>query len=211
MEVVKEWKGLPYLEYRPDNFDETKKYPVLIYLHGAGERGLGDFELLKKHGPIQEAVKGMDLPFVMISPQCAPNCTWFNYGERLIELSESLQKVPYLDENRIYLTGNSMGGFGTWFLACARPDIFAAIVPICGGGMPWNADVLVGVPVWAFHCAGDEAVEVYETQKMIKVLRGCSKSEVKETIYPYDDHNAWTETYQNLAVYEWLLSKSKGE
>jgi predicted peptidase len=209
MEIQKEWKGLSYLEYRPNDFDETKKYPVLIYLHGAGERGIKDFELLKYHGPIMEAENGLDLPFVIISPQCAPECTWFNYGERLIELSEHCQKTSYMDEKRIYLTGNSMGGFGSWFLACARPDIFAAVVPICGGGMPWNAYMLENVPVWAFHCEGDPSVEVYETEKMIAALRSCSKSEVKETIYPYQHHNAWTETYHNPVVYEWLLNKSK--
>lgn len=209
MELKKEWNGLWYLEYRPKGFDAEKKYPVIMYLHGAGERGVKEFELLKFHGPIKEVENGMNLPFVIISPQCEPDRTWFDYGERLISLAESFLSEKYMDERRIYLTGNSMGGFGTWLLACARPDIFAAIVPICGGGMPWNAYMLEKTPVWAFHCEGDISVNVYETIKMIDALKTVSKSEVRQTIYPYQHHDAWTETYRNPEVYEWLLSKSK--
>lgn len=210
MEEVREINGLKYLFYKPDDFDENKQYPVLIYLHGAGERGYGDCKLLKANGPMREVDLGKKLPFIIVYPQCEPNKTWFDYGERLSALAETCCNLSYADKNRIYLTGNSMGGFGTWSLAMARPDLFAAIVPVCGGGMPWNTYMLENMPIWAFHCSGDPIVGVHETQKMLEGVRRYTKAEVLETIYPYDYHDAWTETYSNPKVYEWLLTKTKG-
>lgn len=211
MEEYKELQGLKYLLYKPKEFNETIKYPMLMYLHGAGERGYGDYQLLKANGPMREIDNGRTLPFIIVYPQCEPNKTWFDYGERLSSLAEMCANLPYADKKRIYLTGNSMGGFGTWSLAMSRPDLFAAIVPVCGGGMPWNTYMLENMPVWAFHSIGDPVVGAYETQKMLDALRKYSKSEIKQTVYPYDYHDAWTETYANPKVYEWLLSKQKGE
>ena len=102
-----------------------------------------------------------------------------------------------------------MGGYGTWALAMAHPEFFAAIVPICGGGFAWNAGMLANVPVWAFHCVGDDAVKCQETINMVEMVKCYSKTEVKITIYPEMSHDAWTKTYQNKEVYEWLLSKRK--
>lgn len=209
MEEVKEINGLHYLLYKPEDCKNGKKYPVLMYLHGAGERGCGDFDRLRIHGPLHEVDNGRRLPFIIVCPQCEPNKTWFDYGERLSALAQACADLPYADKARVYVTGNSMGGFGTWSLAMARPDLFAAIVPVCGGGMPWNAAVLENVPIWAFHAIGDTLVEVYETQKMVEAVRKYTKTEVLETIYPYDSHDAWTDTYANPKVYEWLLSKQK--
>lgn len=211
MESLKEINGLRYLFYTPEDFDNRKKYPVLLYLHGAGERGYGDAALLKTHGPMREVDNGRALPFVIVYPQCEPNKTWFDYGERLSALAQACADLPYADKARVYLTGNSMGGFGTWALAMARPDLFAAIVPVCGGGMPWNTYMLENIPIWAFHCVGDPVVGVYETQKMVEAVRRITKTEVLETIYPSDSHDAWTETYADPKVYEWLLRKKKAE
>ena len=114
-----------------------------------------------------------------------------------------------MDEKRIYLTGNSMGGYGAWALASSIPENFSAVAPICGGGMPWLTYKLKKMPVWAFHCRGDQAVELYENEKMINALKKISESEVKFTVYPRDDHDAWTETYENPKFYEWLLTKTR--
>lgn len=209
METLKNLRGMPYLEYLPEDFDENKKYPVIIYLHGAGERGPGVVNVLKIHGPIKEANAGMKMPFIVLSPQCDYYKTWFEYGERLCALAELCTQTPYMDKSRIYLTGNSMGGFGTWELAMLRPQIFAAIVPICGGGMPWNAPTLKDMPVWAFHCENDPGVNVQETKKMIAALGKCTQVDVRVTYFPSDSHDAWTAAYQNPDVYEWLLSHKR--
>ena len=206
MDKLKEYKGMKFLECIPDKHDD--KMPLLIYLHGAGERG-DDVNKLTVHGPIKTVRNGMKLPFMIISPQCANEATWFDYGERLISLLEEYIKRNDVDENRVYITGNSMGGFGTWSVAMARPNLFAAIIPICGGGMSWNAWSLAGVPVWAFHCKNDPVVELFESEKMINALKKTNtKAEIKFTVYPYDHHDAWTDTYNNPETYEWLLSKT---
>lgn len=207
MEELKEYKGMKYLRFIPDK--KCEKLPLLVYLHGAGERG-DDVNILTTHGPIKAVRNGLDLPFMIISPQCAGSAaTWFDYGERLCSLIEDYVKRDDVDENRVYVTGNSMGGYGTWSVAMARPELFAAIIPVCGGGMPWHADSLVGVPVWAFHCKNDPVVELSESENMINALKKTNtKAEIKLTVYPYDHHDAWTDTYNNPAVYEWLLSKT---
>ena len=107
------------------------------------------------------------------------------------------------------LTGNSMGGYGTWSLAMAHPELFAAIVPICGGGFSWNAAMLKNTPVWAFHCVNDGVVPCWATLDMVEHVKQYAESEVKLTIYPENSHDAWTSTYQNQEVYDWLLKLKK--
>lgn len=116
---------------------------------------------------------------------------------------------PFVDKKRIYLTGNSMGGYGTWALSMAHPELFAAIVPICGGGLSWNARMLKDIPVWAFHCVGDTTVPCQNTIEMVESVKKYSEQDVKITIYPKCSHDAWTETYQNQEVYNWLLEQKK--
>ena len=203
----KEANGIRFLEYIPDGA-EGKKLPVLVYFHGAGERG-DDLDLVLIHGPIKSVQAGhVRDEFIMLSPQCEENKSWWDYSERLYAwLSEYVQN-PFVDEKRVYLTGNSMGGYGTWAFAMAHPELFAAIVPVCGGGMSWYVGRLEHTPVWAFHCVSDGAVPCEATIDMVSRLKQVSQSDVRLTIYPYHAHDAWTETYKNQAVYDWLLSKT---
>ena len=201
-------KNIRYLEYIPEQ-QIQEKMPLIIYLHGAGERGT-NIEKLNVHGPIKEMLAGkVTSNFVVIAPQCEERKTWWDYAESLYEWILGYIKQPFIDKNRVYLTGNSMGGYGTWALAMAHPELFAAIVPICGGGLSWNASMLKDMPVWAFHCVGDTVVPCQNTIEMVENVKKYSEQEVKITIYPQCSHNAWTETYQNQEVYNWLLKHKK--
>ena len=192
---------LTYLVKYPEGFSENEKYPVLFFLHGAGTRGT-DTEVLREN-VFFELTENMNLPFIIVAPLCSGN-TWFDLWEHLMALVKEVAKLPYTDEKRIYLTGNSMGGYGTWQLAMSMPEYFAAIVPICGGGMYWNAWRLKNVAVWAFHGAKDDCVCPSESEKMIDIAKRAG-TEAKLTVYPEAGHNAWTPTYSNPEVFKWLL------
>lgn len=192
---------LTYLVKYPEGFSENGKYPTLFFLHGAGTRGTSTDAL--RENAFFECTENMNLPFVIVAPLCSEN-TWFDLFEHLIALVKEVAKLPYVDEKRIYLTGNSMGGYGTWQLAMSMPEYFAAIVPVCGGGMYWNAWRLKNVAVWAFHGEKDDCVSPTETEKMMDIVKRAG-AEAKLTIYPEAGHNAWTPTYSNPEVFEWLL------
>lgn len=192
---------LTYLVKYPEGFSESGKYPVLFFLHGAGTRGTSIEPLV--NNPFFKITNGMNLPFVIVAPLCSEN-TWFDLFEHLTALVKEVARLPYTDEKRIYLTGNSMGGYGTWQLAMSMPEYFAAIVPVCGGGMYWNAWRLKNVAVWAFHGALDKCVFPTESEKMIDIAKQAG-TEAKLTIYPEAGHDAWTPTYSNPEVFEWLL------
>lgn len=193
-----------YFEYLPNGCTKEKK-PLMIYLHGAGERG-EDLSKVNIYGPIKEMLAGnIRSDFVVLAPQCGDDKTWWDYAESLYEWIAEYIKQPFVDESKVYLTGNSMGGYGTWALAMAHPELFAGIIPICGGGMSWNAWMLKDINVWAFHCVGDDIVPCNATIEMIHQVKRYSTKEVKITIYPICSHDAWTQTYQNQEVYDWLL------
>lgn len=195
-----------YLLYLPKGYETEKKHwPLIMFLHGAGERG-DTLDLVKKHGPPKIVANRDDFPFIVVSPQC-PKDQWWSV-EMLEVLLEDIIKKYRVDENRVYLTGLSMGGFGTWALALARPDLFAAIAPICGGGSVHEVCRIKNVPVWAFHGAKDMVVPVARSQELVDALQKCG-SNVKLTIYPEAGHDSWTETYDNPALYDWLLSLSR--
>ena len=198
-----ELHGLRYLIRYPDGFDANASYPAIFFLHGAGSRG-NNMDNLIVNPFFQDIQKHRDFPFVIIAPLCTEN-TWFDLWERLMALVKQSASLPYVDENRIYLMGASMGGYGTWQLAMSLPEQFAAIVPICGGGLFWNAARLVNIPVWAFHGAKDTVIPVEESQKMVDAVNA-SGGNAKLTIYPENDHNAWSDTYSNPEVFAWLLS-----
>jgi predicted peptidase len=176
-----------------------------MFLHGAGERGT-DIELVKKHGIPRLVASGVDFPFLVASPQCPAGQTWSPAMVGRV-LDDVCRKVR-VDRDRIYLTGLSMGGYGTWFTAIAYPDRFAAIVPICGGGDPGAACRLRDLPVWVFHGAKDPVVQPEESARMVEALRGCGGN-VRFTLYPEAEHDCWTQTYQNPELYRWLLQQTR--
>jgi predicted peptidase len=192
---------LDYLLYLPGDYEQQKSWPLLLFLHGAGERG-DDLELVKVHGPPKLIAAGQEFPMIVVSPQCPERQRWqaVTLGALLDEIVETYR----VDEDRIYVTGLSMGGFGTWALAAYSPDRFAAIAPICGGGETFWTKEMQDVPVWAFHGDEDEAVPVERTEQMIEALQK-KGAEPRMTIYPGVEHDSWTQTYENPELYEWLL------
>ena len=204
---------LKYLFSLPKDYYSAKKkaWPLILFLHGMGERG-DDLELVKIHG-IPKIVKTQkDFPFIAVSPQCPTEYVWRD--RKMLQAVESLIlkiiKNYRIDKTRVYVTGLSMGGYGTWALAARRPDLFAAAVPICGGGDPAIVNVLKNLPIWVFHGGLDKVVLPEESEKMIRALEKAG-GKVHYTLYPEAYHDSWTETYDNPALYDWMLSKRKGE
>ncbi len=200
---------LGYLLFLPQGYriSPDKKWPLILYLHGMGERG-NDLELVKRHGIPQIVERRLDFQFVTVSPQCPADTFWWELHETLKALLDEIIAKYAIDVDCIYLTGNSMGGYGTWSLAIAYPERFAAIAPICGGGFPGMVCVLKNIPVWAFHGAEDEVIKLKESQRMVNALQACGGN-VRLTVYPGVGHDSWTQTYNNPGLYEWFLQHSR--
>jgi len=195
----------PFVEYSCMN--KKDKLPLIVQLHGAGERGEGKEDLCKVDvNGFSKVIKNESIDCIVIMPQCPLDTFWAAKVESIVKFIEQLVCEYNVDEDRICLTGLSMGGYGTWFTAMARPDLFAAIAPICGGGMAWNADVLK-MPIWTFHGAEDSVVSPYQTDEMVSSLKKAGA----DVIYTRVDgvgHNVWENAY-NMELIEWLLSKKR--
>ncbi len=199
---------IDYLLYVPEDYDSAQdEWPLLVFLHGLGERG-PDINLLKKHGPPKLIEQGKQFPFIVLSPQCPANSWWTYEIAEVLALIDEICQTYKVDRKRIYLTGLSMGGYGTWAIAATNPDRFAAIAPICGGGFTFIAPNLKDIPVWAFHGADDRAVPLKKSQEMVDAVNRAG-GKAKLTIYPKTKHDSWTRTYNNKKLYEWFLSHSK--
>jgi len=209
-------KRTDYLLWLPRDYTtgSTKRWPLILFLHGAGERG-SDIWKVATHGPPSRIAKGWDCPFIVVSPQCPEGQDW--NAERLLELLSETMRRHAVDQSRIYLTGLSMGGYGAWDLGLKFPEKFAALAPICGGGeyisvllaAREKADALKSLPVWAFHGEKDPVVPTSESERMVEFLRKAGVREVKLTVYPGVEHNSWTQTYDNPELYEWFLKHSR--
>ena len=197
-----------YLLFLPEGYGQKHEpWPLILFLHGAGERG-DDLKLVKKHGPPKIVENKMDFPFIVVSPQCPAASWWTDEIEVLTSLLDDVITRYQVDATRIYLTGLSMGGYGTWALAAAQPERFAAIAPICGGGKRFMADRLKNVPVWAFHGAKDKVVPLRESEGMVNAVNARGGS-AKLTVYPEAQHDSWTVTYNNPELYDWFLAHRK--
>jgi len=198
-----------YLLFLPEGYGKgEQKWPLMMFLHGAGERG-SDLNLVKKHGPPKIVESRKDFPFIVVSPQCPADDWWTEKTEVLIHLLDEIEGWYKVDTERVYLTGLSMGGYGTWALASEHPERFAAVVPICGGGKRFMAWRLKDVPVWAFHGGKDNVVPVKESEDMVEAVKGRG-GDAKLTVYPEAGHDSWTATYDNPELYDWLLKHRKG-
>jgi len=206
--IVSKTVRCEYLLSVPENSgDGREQRPLLLFLHGAGERG-EDLALVRKHWPVKAVEKGQAFPFIVLAPQCLPGRWW--HPDELMALLDEVVALQPVDMDRIHITGLSMGGFGAWALAIAEPDRFAAIAPICGGGVPYVAERIKDLPVWAFHGAKDSVVPLYESERMIEALRACGGNP-KLTVYPDAEHDSWTETYANPELYAWLLQHRRSD
>ncbi|MHC9044092.1 carboxylesterase family protein [Microbacterium saperdae] len=197
---------LRYLIHLPDDYDADpdRRWPLVLFLHGAGERG-SDLDLAALHGPPKLADAGHEFPFVLVTPQCSESSQWVTELSTLSVLLDEVVAAHRIDPARISLTGLSMGGFGTWSMAVRYPDRFAAIAPICGGLWLQSAAPLQGVPVWAFHGDADDVVPISATEQIVTELRSLG-TDVRFTRYAGVGHDSWTETYENPEFYDWLLS-----
>jgi predicted peptidase len=193
---------LDYLVHVPPHADGAP--PLVLFLHGAGERGWAP-ERIVTHGIAKVVEHYPTFPFVAISPQCPPGRWWVQFTGVLHDLAAHTAAELGADQNRLYLTGLSMGGFGVWKMAAEHPERYAAIVPICGGGDPRWAPKLRGVPTWAFHGVDDPIVPVQETISMVEALEAL-EANVRMSLYPGVGHDSWTRTYDNPALYDWLAS-----
>jgi predicted peptidase len=194
-----------YLLYLPADYaDSDKEFPLVLFLHGAGERG-NDLEKVKVHGLPRLVNEGKNFPFIVVSPQCPDLMLWNT--DVLSSLLDEIEANYKVDKNRIYVTGLSMGGHGTWSLALAQPDRFAAIAPVCGWADTTKANTISHLPIWVFHGAKDAVVPVKTSEDMVAALKNFG-SDVKFTIYPEANHDSWTETYNNEELYKWLLEQS---
>ncbi len=200
------WMYLP-THYASRN--ENEMWPLLLFLHGSGECG-DDLNKVRAFGgpPKLLAQPGAkrDWPFITVSPQSARG---FYKPPQLSALLDALEREYRVDPKRIYVTGLSMGGIGTWALALYEPERFAAIAPISGGGDVKQAAKLVDLPVWAFHGDADKNVNVRANINMIKAIQTAGGKKAKLTIYPGVNHDAWTRTYNDPALYTWLLSNRR--
>lgn len=217
-----EWKApndvtVKYRWSAPANIESGKSYPLVLFLHGAGERG-DDNKAQLKHGvmPIIRNAEKLGIPVFLLAPQCPGNGWWTNRDRGkdnplldavLALVDEKLKQHP-IDPKRFHVTGLSMGGYGTWDLLARAPERIASAIPIFGGGNPKLARKFKSVPVWAFHGETDEVVPVERTREMIAAMEK-SGAKPNATYYPEVGHNSWTRTYNNPEVIRWMLNQSR--
>jgi len=205
-----------YLLFLPKGYDPkaAKRWPLILFLHGAGERGTNIWRVAI-HGPPKNVSTLPDFPFIVVSPQCPEGQIWSR--EPLLALLDDVIAKYAVDTKRVYLTGLSMGGYGTWDLGLWHPERFAAIVPICGGGQIISVllagrdrgAALRSLGVWAFHGGKDPVVPLEESQRMVDALKKAGVEDVHLTVYPEAGHDSWTETYKNPKLYDWLLKHER--
>ncbi len=198
------FKELRYLINYPENFDKKRTYPVIVFLHGAGTRS-EDYAALENNSPfkkISEYAQKNDM--LVIAPHCSKH-NWNSYMQTLIDFIEDIKTKHYIDCKRIYLTGNSMGGYGTWELACQMSDTFAAIMPVCGGGMHWLSYRVQYTPILTFHGLMDDVVLPYESISMVQAVNKRGGNAILKT-YPHHKHNVWDDVYGDTENLDWLTA-----
>ena len=209
--TIKHQAELDYLLSLPQGYDDDKEksWPLILFLHGAGERG-DDVNLVAKHGPPKLIAAGKDIPAIVVSPQCPTDQWWTDHLEALTALLDETARKYRVDPDRVYVTGLSMGGYGTWALLARDTERrFAAAIPICGGGNRMGLLRAVELPIWAFHGDADPVVPLDETTRLVESLQKRGSKNVKLTVYPGVEHDSWTQTYDDPAVWEWLFAQKR--
>jgi len=222
---------IPYRLFVPSELEPGKKYPLVVFLHGAGERGTDNYvQLATYRGAVVWAEPRVQVrhPCFVLAPQCPPESGWTKIFDgdifaptrellTVVKVIESLLKDYSIDEERIYLTGLSMGGFGTFALVAEYPDLFAAAVPICGGGDPAKVESMKKVPMWVFHAEDDGVVSVSFSREIVKRLvrsGGCVRYTEYEKGFMeklgFDPHASWIPAYEREDLVEWLFQQRKG-
>jgi len=200
----------PYVVFVPHGYDGTKAVPVVLFLHGSGETKGGKKQ--PEEVGIGTAVKAREktFPFIVVIPQSEKR-TWkadSDDGKRAVAILDATMKEYKVDPGRQYLTGLSMGGYGTWSLAAAYPDRWAAIAPVCGGGSPADAEKIKDIPCWCFHGDEDGAVPVARSREMIAALEKAG-AKPRYSEYKWVGHDSWDPAYATNELYAWLLKQKK--
>lgn len=223
---VFEYRGLkiPYRFFAPTLHSPDKTVPLVLYLHGAGERGNDAGDIVLKNGALNFASRESQYPCYVLVPQCPQNMKWSPYQkelgyyrlsdsasiiqELLIALLDSIQQVYAVDTSRVYVVGISMGGFGTWELVMRNPLRFAAAVPICGGGDITKVQRIKHLPLWVFHSADDQVIPVHWSRALVDSLKTLG-APIQYTEFADVGHNAWSPAFANDSLYKWLFSQKK--
>jgi predicted peptidase len=197
--------NLEYVVYMPDGF--SGELPLVLFLHGAGERGK-NIDLVDIHGFPKQAKEGTDFPFILVAPQCPLDRYWSEpeLVDGLIDIQSSCFIKFNVDTERFYVTGLSMGGYGTYALASKIPHKIAAALPICGAADLKTIHLMKNISTWIFHGDQDQVVPVKNSLDAFEILEPINPN-VHLTIYKGIGHDSWTETYQNPDVLDWMLSK----
>jgi predicted peptidase len=222
----KDGAALPYRQYVPADRPAGQKIPLVLFLHGAGERGNDNAAQLKHGVPaIIQYCRDKKLPVALIAPQCPENQQWVDTPWSA--MSSMMNEKPSasmalamallddriaaldIDTSRVYVTGISMGGYGTWDIIEREPEKFAAAIPICGGGDTWHAWKIRELPIWAFHGDSDGAVPVQRSRLMVSALWDCG-GKIYYREYPGMNHDVWTKTYADTMVLDWLFAQKRG-
>lgn len=217
---------LPYRLYVPFNYSPDKSYPLLVNLHGAGHRGNDNIKHLGTIKPLMNMTETQADDVIIVVPQCPENKKWVNTGwglgsyrlqnvpetnemKAVVELIGQLQETYNVDDKRIYASGFSMGGYGTWNLLMNHPDLFCAGVAMCGAGDPTKGDVLAKIPIWAIHGAKDPTVPVQGSRDMVNAIQSAGGTKLNYTELPDHEHDVWNYTYSNAEIFNWLFSQVK--
>ena len=221
-------RGNDTLRYRyllPEKYDSSKKYPLLLFLHGSGERGY-DNEKQLTHCSMYFADSAIRAayPCIILAPQCPPGKKWVEVNWKkdshtmpskpsfamklLLELITEFKNKFAVDTSRMYVTGLSMGGFGVWDIIARKPEWFAAAVPVCGGGDEKIAKKIKDIPVWAFHGAKDKVVKPIRSRNMIQALKQVGGNP-KYTEYPDKQHGSWKSAYKEEDLFKWIFLQKK--
>ncbi len=199
--------SVPYLFYLPKKYgsDSRKKWPVMLFLHGRGE-SRGPLSIVAKWGPPRMIKEGKDLPYIVISPQCPAKDNWRSGTQQaaLVKLLDHVMKNYSTDPKRVYLTGLSMGGYGSWEMAALNPKRFAAVAPICGGGKPGNAKKLKEIPIWAWHGDADTVVPLKQSTDMVDAIKKAGGEKVELTTLKGVGHNSWSDAYGSDKLWDWF-------
>ena len=208
----RKFPALPYILTAPTDWDPTKEsLPMIVFLHGAGERGEDPAPLLDFYGIPRLFSEDPDyhgLRVITLSPQCPNGFVWNNLTLEVCELIDTVAEECAIDRQAITITGCSMGGFGTWEMICAYPDLFAAAAPICGGGLSWRAPEIKALPIRAFHGGVDSVVPLVCSEMMVNAVNKAGGTATL-TVFDGVDHNSWIQTYRDTDVIEWLAAQRR--
>lgn len=202
---------MPYCLYLPNGYDPQKTYPLIVFLHGVGERGDGSLDrvdLVEVHGIPHEIAGGKEVDAIVLAPQCPAERVWNHLTDEVKELIDSVMRAHPIDCGRVSLAGVSMGGYGTWEMGMSYPGFFSALLPVCGGGLGWRVERIGKTPVWAIHGDADEVVPLHNSLELCDRLRGAGGN-VTLTVLHDVGHDCMPFIYDKLDVCAWLTSQHR--